>query len=184
MMYGRNVRGPMQILKETLEGKVPEDEEMQTAYQYVLELHERLQQTYAIAQEELKKAGVSSSKYRQRKAKLRQLKQGDKVLLLLPTSSNKLLAQWQGPYEVKKKISDLNYVIEVCGRDKVYHINMLKLYVSPEIPASASSLREAKEQVQDDRELGLAENPLNSGILCAAVQENAEPGLLVVLTNC
>ena len=187
LMYGREVRGPMQILKESLEGKTPQDEETQTAYQYVLELQERLQETYAIAQEELKKAGINSAKYRQGKAKLRKLEPGNKVLLLLPTSSNKLLAQWQGPFEVKKKLNDLNYVISVSGRDKVYHINMLKLYVNPEVSASAISLQEVEKDNGRNDLLKLVKSFFSGNfspkITCAAIQENEEPGQLEVLAT-
>lgn len=35
------------------------------------------------------------------------------VLLLLPTSTNKLLAKWQGPYRVARKVGKVNYLIEM-----------------------------------------------------------------------
>eukprot|EP00731_Ephydatia_muelleri_P037265 Em0431g1a len=37
-------------------------------------------------------------------ARLREFKPGDTVLVLLPTSSDKLLAQWQGPYQVLQRV--------------------------------------------------------------------------------
>ena len=41
-----------------------------------------------------------------RKARLRQLELGDKVLILLPTDSHKLLMQWKGPFEVVERVSE------------------------------------------------------------------------------
>ena len=183
LMYGRDVRGPMQILRESLEGKVPQDEETQTAYKYVLELQERLQQTYSIAQEELRKAGISSADYIGKKARLRKLEEGDQVLLLLPTSSNKLLAHWQGPYEVRKKVSDLNYIISVDGKEKMYHINMLKVYQTQNFQNSANSLQEAEKDRGRRDLLGLVEQSFDSQVTGAAIQENEEPGQLQVLAT-
>ena len=62
-----------------------------------------------------------------RTAKERTLKPGDRVLVLLPTASSKLLAQWQGPYEVVKLVGKANYLVEMYDRQKrkVLHVNML-----------------------------------------------------------
>ena len=39
----------------------------------------------------------------------RVLESGEEVLALLPTTSNKLLAQLQGPYTVVHKVGEVNY---------------------------------------------------------------------------
>ena len=46
-------------------------------------------------------------------ARSRVFSSGDLVLVLLPTSSNKLLAQWQGPYQVKERKGDVNYLVDM-----------------------------------------------------------------------
>ena len=38
--------------------------------------------------------------YYNKKARSRTFKEGDEVLLLLPTDHNKLLMQWKGPFKV------------------------------------------------------------------------------------
>ena len=43
---------------------------------------------------------IKQKAYYDRRARSRKFDVGDKVLLLLPTESNKLLFQWKGPYEV------------------------------------------------------------------------------------
>ena len=51
------------------------------------------------------------------------------VLLLLPTSTNKLLAKWQGPYRVSKRMGNVVYLIETpnrCRKRGIYHVNLLK----------------------------------------------------------
>ena len=89
LLYGRTVRGPVQILEELWyeEEEVPE---VTTSYQYVLELRERLDETMKLAQAELEKNQGRNKNLYNRKAKDQV---GDKVLVLLPTDQNKLLTQ-------------------------------------------------------------------------------------------
>ena len=47
------------------------------------------------------------------KARLREFKAGDPVLVLLPTSTNKLLAQWQGPYQVLERMGQVTYLVDM-----------------------------------------------------------------------
>ena len=53
---------------------------------------------------------------------------GDKVLLLLPTETNKLLLQWKGPYEVVEIVNRVEYRVDVDGIVGMYHANILKQY--------------------------------------------------------
>ena len=102
--------------------------EVRTSYQYLFELRERLEETLRIAREELGKAQVRQKRYYDRKAKERSLEVEDKVLMLRPTDSNKLIMQWKGPYQVEAKRSVNDYRINVRGKSKTYHINLLKKY--------------------------------------------------------
>lgn len=45
---------------------------------------------------------------------------------MLPDKSNNLLTFWQGPFEVIKRISPVNYVIDVRGNHNTFHFKMLK----------------------------------------------------------
>eukprot|EP00731_Ephydatia_muelleri_P015573 Em0008g1293a len=67
-------------------------------------------------------------------ARQRELKPGDLVLVLLPTSSSSLTAQWKGPYPVLHKASSVNYVVDMHDtrkRERTFHINMLKKWNTP-----------------------------------------------------
>ena len=128
LMYGRTVRGPMKILKELWTNE-NEESEVKTSYQYVFELRERLEKTMRLAQEELRKSQGRYKQYYDRKAKERVFKEGDKVLVMLPTNNNKLLMQWQGPYKVVRKQGENDYVVDISNKTKLYHANMLKLYL-------------------------------------------------------
>ena len=127
MLYGRSVRGPMAILKRLWTQDVP-DPEIKTTYQFVFDLKEKLEKTCQMAQQNLKTSSARYKKYYNSKARDRQLKAGDKVLVLLPTSNNKLLMQWKGPFVVTRKMSPFDYKVDVYGKVKPFYINMLRLY--------------------------------------------------------
>ncbi|XP_071081291.1 uncharacterized protein [Haliotis cracherodii] len=63
----------------------------------------RLEETIEVAHQTLKKASDRYRKYYNVKTKVRQMKPGDKVLVLLPTNQNKLLLQWKGPFVIEEK---------------------------------------------------------------------------------
>ena len=54
------------------------------------------------------------------------------MLVLLPTESNKLLLQSQELFEVLERVRGDDYKIQLAGRTKTYHANMLKKYWSRE----------------------------------------------------
>ena len=100
LLYGRTVRGPMQILHD-LWTKEETPEEVKTTYGYVIDLRNRLEETCKLAQEELKKTQLRSKAWYDKKTKPRKFQVGDRVLVLLPTEANKLLMGWKGPYQVE-----------------------------------------------------------------------------------
>ena len=131
LLYGRHVRGPMRIIREMWTNQEP-DEGAKDEYQYITELKERLSETWKLARESLQEMAGKYKKHFDKKAKPRKLKQGDKVLVLLPTDNNKLLLHWKGPYEVKGIKHENDYVIAIDGNEKTFHINMLKRYFDRE----------------------------------------------------
>ena len=102
LIYGWPVRGPMQVLRE-LWTKDIEDPRVRTTYQYVLDLRERLESTVSLAQQNLQNMSKKYKKYYNPKSRRRHLKVGSKVLVLLPTKTNKLLMSWKGPYNRKSR---------------------------------------------------------------------------------
>ena len=129
LLYGRAVRGPVQILKELWTGET-DGTEIKTNNQYVFELRERLDNTMKIAQEELLKSRKKNKTLYDRKAKRSKIQGGDKVLLLLPTDTNKLLMQWKGHYEIMSRCGKGNdYRVEVNKKMKTFHANTLKKYI-------------------------------------------------------
>jgi hypothetical protein len=141
ILYGHTVRGPMMILKE-LWTKDIEEPEVKSSYQYVLDLRERMEETTKLVNDALKVAQGRYKHYYDRRARPRHLQVEDQVLILLPTDNNKLLMQWKGPFKVEKVMGKNDYGINVNGKVKTFHINMLKKYLSrpDDVPVTACAV--------------------------------------------
>ncbi len=113
LLYGRQPRGVLDVLRETWEEGPSESK---NEIQHVLDLRTKLHTLGQLSMENLLQAQDKQSRLYNRGARLRNFTPGDKVLVLLPTSSSKLLAKWQGPFEVTRQVGDLNY--EVVRTDR------------------------------------------------------------------
>ena len=83
----------------------------------------------------MEKAQVKQKLWYNRTARETQLSEGDKVLLMLPTRGNKLMARWQGPFVVTRKVGSVNYELNMPSRRKkkaIFHVNLLKKWHEPE----------------------------------------------------
>ncbi len=162
LLYGRDVKGPMDILKD-IWIKDNSEEEPTVSYYYVLQLRERIEETCRLARSELLKSSHRYKKNYDKKSKTRHLKVGDLALILLPTDNNKLLLQWKGPFKVLERVGRNDYRVEIKGRPRLFHINMLKQYIQ----------RQSQESNHVSAEQGF---PLqkNSVVLCAVVDEDDE----------
>ena len=98
-----------------------------------MKTRDRLEKLHKMSFEKEIDAKRKQKKYFDQKSKVRQLEEGQKVLILLPTSSNRFLAEWKGPYKVIEKVSPVDYKIQFNRKnEKVFHINMLKLFYERE----------------------------------------------------
>ena len=146
MLYGRSVNGPLQILRQ-LWTKEQDNPETRTTYQYVVDLRNRLQETWDMAHDELRRSQIRQKRHFDFRAKERTFKHGDQVLILLPTSDNKLLMQWKGPFEVLERIEGHDYLIQLANKQKVFHANLLKRYfpaIQEEPTSSNNSINQAE----------------------------------------
>ena len=164
ILFGRTVRGPMQILKE-LWTKDLEQPETKSTYQYVLDLRDRLENTCKIVRDAVEKAKVKHKTYYDKKARSRQYDEGDEVLLLLPTDKNKLLMQWKGPYKIVKKQSRMDYTIDLGTRLKTFHINLLKKYIRRD---------EIVDKCQANATVDVTQPEQIMQIVCTAVVEESD----------
>jgi len=106
LLYGRDVRGPLDVLKESWEVVNNANE---SVVSYVLLMRERLNKMTELVQTTLGKATECQKYWYDCTARSRQFVPGDEVLVLLPTSTKKLLTQWQGPYPVTRKVGKVDW---------------------------------------------------------------------------
>ena len=132
LLYGREVRGPLDVLKEEWEAEKLSDE---SVVSHILAIRERMEEVTEIVSANVKEAQQRQKTWYDQTARESELEPGEEVLVLLPTSSNKLFAHWQGLYCVIRKMGKVNYEINMPNkrkRRKVFHVNMLKKWYPPE----------------------------------------------------
>jgi len=85
------VRGPLDVLKEAWEGSKRSE---RSVVSYMLLVRERLSRMTELVQENLSRAQHQQKRWYDSNARPSEFRPGDKVLVLLPSSTNKLWAQW------------------------------------------------------------------------------------------
>ena len=107
-----------------------------------------------VAQENLKRSQQKMKEQYDKGIKERQLRTGDKVLIMLPVPGEPLRAKFCGPYEVEKKVNDLNYVVSTPDRRKkkrLCHINMLEQNFERQDKAQVASVQRYCENANTDQ---------------------------------
>ncbi|XP_036066885.1 uncharacterized protein LOC112138883 isoform X2 [Oryzias melastigma] len=135
LLYGRQVRGPLDVLQEAWVGA---QTKKTSVLEFVLQMREKMEQTTRLVRKQLEKAQHTQQTWYDKSARQRSFNPGQQVLLLLPTAENKLLAKWQGPYTVLRKLSPTTYEIEMPERrdpKQTFHINLLKEWKTRDMPS-------------------------------------------------
>ncbi|XP_055899833.1 uncharacterized protein LOC129928659 [Biomphalaria glabrata] len=127
LVYGRQMRGPLAILKQVFVNN-EEENGYKNVFSYLLDLKTRLSEVTAIANFNSKANRNKYKKQYDKYSSRRDINVGDCVLVLKPHRDSKLSVFWQGPYKVLNKISQFNYVIQKENMTKIYHINRLMKY--------------------------------------------------------
>ncbi|XP_068073009.1 uncharacterized protein [Danio rerio] len=161
LLYGHEVKGPLALLREVWEGNPQRNDETNVA-SYVIQMRERLQKMSALAQSHLAEAQTRQKTWYDQSARERQFKPGQKVLVMLPSHESKLLAKWQGPYEIKRKLGPTTYEVALSDHahsTRTLHINLLKEWF-PRPPESSHSLMIRQVKEEDDSEVFLPQSAL------------------------
>ena len=131
-LYGRQVRGPLDILRETWEQKMSAPE---SVISYISKIHNRLSSMHDIAHQKETASKREIKKRYDKTARARSFEVNESVLVLLPSESNKLEAKWQSPYPVTTKITDVTYQVHMFDRRqkyRIFHVNMLSKWNTPD----------------------------------------------------
>ncbi|XP_063334795.1 uncharacterized protein si:ch211-282j22.3 isoform X2 [Pelmatolapia mariae] len=151
LLYGHEVRGPLSLLRETWEGD-QERSQAVNVVSYVVQMRERLEKMTELAQAHKAEAQQHQKAWYDQSARQRSFSPGQKVLVLLPSDDSKLLAKWQGPYEIQKKLGQTTYKVAIPDQprsSRVLHINLLKEWVGRP-KADVFLIREVSEEEEVD----------------------------------
>jgi len=136
LLFGRLPRTHVAVLPDLWTGQ-DQDPEVKTTYQYVLDIRNRIEETCQLAQREIAKTHLENGKRFNKHAYLRQLKPGGKVLVISQKPQNKLEFIWKGPTVVLERKGLVSYKINInSGTERIYHINMLKKFISQDEPVA------------------------------------------------
>ena len=130
LVFGHNVRGPLDLLKN----KIYKDKPI-SYVQYVSEMQNNLYDSFEKVKSNLVLSQMNMKKFYDKKSKIRSFSIGDRVLVFLPSNDHPFKAKFSGPYEVVKKCSDFNYLVNTTDRRKkfqVFHVNLLQKYFERE----------------------------------------------------
>ena len=78
-----------------------------------------MEELSSLAHDNLAQDQASQKTWYDRTARSHTFNPGQKVLLLLPSSECSLLAKWQGPFEVLRKMGPVTYEVANAGSTKV-----------------------------------------------------------------
>ena len=139
MMYGRQPRGPLAVIKDLCAGTETNGQSFMFAYDYAKQLAQRISDTCKIAKENTAESVAKHKKYADQNSKLRKFLKGDLVLALLPNESNTLTMAYKGPFRVEGTQGETNYHIRIGKTLKTYHANILKKYNTRNVTTSQAN---------------------------------------------
>ena len=147
LLFGREVRGPVEMLQEAwLDG----DGEQATVHEWLTSVKAQLRDMSVLVG---RKETVAKSKMKaqfDKRVSIKDFVEGDMVLVWKPGIHAKMGASWDGPYVVGKKCSPVTFTVHVPGRGgkgKVLHVNLLKRWNTP-----ASHIHRVAIVVEEDEE--------------------------------
>ena len=127
LMYGRQIRGPLELVKQGF----LEEGEGQDIPSRLLQMSANMLMWMADARVRKVQNQVKMKANYDKRAKDRNYQIGDNVLVFLPEGKGKLESKWQGPYTIIDKVGDVNYEISMPDRMKsqrLLHANLIKRY--------------------------------------------------------
>lgn len=127
LVFGHSVRSPLAALKNTLAStEVPKN-----LIDFVNAFRHHLYTAGCLAKEKLQLAQRKMKVQYDRHAKCQEFSPGNQVLVLTPLVCSPFQAKYSGPFTVKVKVTDLNYLIATLGHKKstqLCHVNLSKPY--------------------------------------------------------
>ena len=131
LMYGRDVRGPLEFLKSSwVEG----EEENCSVFEWLVNVKAKMCSMAEVVSDRETLAKAKMKKTYDKSATVKSFVEGDMVLIRKPVLKGKMGSFWDGPFEVEKKVSPVTYLLKLPGKTnkaRILHCNMLKMWHTP-----------------------------------------------------
>lgn len=126
LVFAHEVRGPLHVIRDKL---LERTEKSISLIDLISDVKVKMRKCRQLAEQQINQSKERTKAWYDKRARHREFKTGDKVLILLPLPGQPLRAKFSGPYEVIKKISPTNYIVSTPDRrrsQRLCHVNMMK----------------------------------------------------------
>ena len=127
LMYGRKVRGPMDVIADSCSDRNEENDELIHAYSYAQKLKAIIKKSNKTASQAVKNNSQKQKDYADQHSQYRSFRRGQKVMILLPKNNSRIYHNYQGPFQIINKKGD-NYFFRINNSIICYHANLLKTW--------------------------------------------------------
>ena len=131
LMFGRDVRGPLQFLKTSW---IEEDVDGCSVGDWLVSVKAKMGEMSELVSDRELKAKATMKSFYDRSAAVKAFKEGAMVLVKKPILHGKMDCSWEGPFEIERRVSPVTYAIKLPGRStkaKILHCNLLKEWHTP-----------------------------------------------------
>ncbi|GFW02932.1 retrovirus-related Pol polyprotein from transposon 17.6 [Trichonephila clavipes] len=130
LLYGREARGPLAILKSSWAGEIHLPTNIfQSAADYLQEMKINMEKAAESASLTAAQKQKADGDYFNKRSSVKNFSIGEQVVLLIPDSSNKIYARWTGPGEIIQHHSPHSYKVKLSdGTVRHVHVNKIRKY--------------------------------------------------------
>ncbi|GFU27549.1 retrovirus-related Pol polyprotein from transposon 17.6 [Trichonephila clavipes] len=132
LLYGREARGPLAILKSSWAGEIHLPTNIsQSAADYLQEMKINMEKAAESASLTAAQKQKAYGDYFNKRSSVKNFSIGEQVVLLKPDSSNKIYARWTGPGEIIQHHPPHSYEVKLPdGTVRHVHVNKIRKYHS------------------------------------------------------
>ncbi|GFW40219.1 retrovirus-related Pol polyprotein from transposon 412 [Trichonephila clavipes] len=130
LLYGREARGPLAILKSSWAGEIHLPTNIsQSAADYLQEMKINMEKAAESASLTAAQKQKGYGDYFNKRSSVKNFSIGEQVVLLIPDSSNKIYARWTGPGEIIQHHPPHSYKVKLPdGTVRHVHVNKIRKY--------------------------------------------------------
>ncbi|GFT01482.1 retrovirus-related Pol polyprotein from transposon 17.6 [Trichonephila clavipes] len=130
LLYGREARGPLAILKSSWAGEIHLPTNIsQSAADYLQEMKINMEKAAESASLTAAQKQKAYGDYFNKRSSVKNFSIGEQVVLLIPDSSNKIYARWTGPGEIIQHHPAHSYKVKLPdGTVRHVHVNKIRKY--------------------------------------------------------